>query len=142
MRRERRAPASFAARGFPASRGDATPGSRRRKKTSASLERVLEVLHQELVDASGDLLEEFLAVGQLVLAAGLVPAAARAPRGVDARRGAHPFALWSKAETRLGTAQVQRLHRRAVALAVLRLERPAPRPAHVQGLPDLLPHQR
>src|SRR3989441_3913124 len=40
MRRQTRAPASFAARGLPASRGDATPGSRRPKKTATRIERV------------------------------------------------------------------------------------------------------
>src|SRR5207237_8428829 len=87
-RQLRRQPAaSSATRAPPASPADATPGVRWRKKTSARLERVLQLFHQQVVHPAGDLLEQLVAVGQLVLAARLVAAAARALRGVDAGRG-------------------------------------------------------
>src|SRR6266849_4780429 len=86
---------------------------------SARLEGLFQLVHEELVDAAGDLLEEFLAVGQVVLASGVVGAAAGALRRVDAVGGRSALAV-RELEVRRGAAQVEGLHGRRHPVAVLR----------------------
>src|SRR5206468_4035532 len=78
---------------------------------SAGFEGLLQLFHEELVDAAGDHLQELLAVRDLVAAAGVVAAAAGALGGVDAVRARRALAV-RQLEVRRGAAQVERLHRR------------------------------
>src|SRR5207253_6962913 len=78
---------------------------------SAGFEGLLQLVHEELVDAAGDLLEELLAVGHLVLA-GRVVAAATGPLGCVDAVGARDTLAVREPEVRRGAAQVQGLHRR------------------------------
>src|SRR3954470_4363928 len=117
---------------------DATPRPQWRKKTSARLERLLQVVHQQLVDAAGDLLEQLLAVRQRIPGAALVSAAPRPLRGVDAGGCAETLPVRRDAEVGFRRPQAQGLHRRRAAVAVLRAERLAFRGAHVEVRAPLL----
>src|SRR5207248_319232 len=89
---------------------------------SAGFEGLLQLFHEELVDAAGDHLQELLAVRDLVAAAGVVAAAAGALGGVDAVRARRALAV-RQLEVRRGAAQVERLHRRRRPVRMLRVQR-------------------
>src|SRR5262249_15186494 len=133
---------SYTLAGTLQEKGNASSAPRLKTCRLPRLERVLELFHQELVDARRDLLEELLAVGERVLAPRLVPAAAVALGGEHAARAAEALAV-RQLVVRLRLAQVERLHLRAVTeVGVLRPQRLALGRPHVEVRPAFAPPLR